>query len=158
MTDWIIPFLCGLGASILSAWGVGGGTLLLLVMTLFLDVDQRTAQMCIRDRWNKERGRGLHRRPRPCLPEVLPARGGRAGGLPLSLIHVLQPQAVTCLVLAAGLVALVEPLEQQRQLLCRDGVPLVPHRHPGLAVDGGDAQIESGALPCDCLLYTSRCV
>ena len=42
MTDWI--FLCGLGASILSAWGVGGGTLLLLVMTLFLDVDQRTAQ------------------------------------------------------------------------------------------------------------------
>lgn len=44
MTDWIIPFLCGLGACILSAWGVGGGTLLLLVMTLFLDVDQRTAQ------------------------------------------------------------------------------------------------------------------
>ena len=44
MTDWIIPFLCGLGASILSAWGVGGGTLLLMDMTLFLDVDQRTAQ------------------------------------------------------------------------------------------------------------------
>ena len=44
MTDWLIPFLCGLGASVISAWGVGGGTLLLLVMTLFLDVDQRTAQ------------------------------------------------------------------------------------------------------------------
>ena len=44
MTDWILPFLCGLGASIVSAWGVGGGTLLLLVMTLFLGVDQRTAQ------------------------------------------------------------------------------------------------------------------
>lgn len=44
MTDWIIPFLCGLGASVISAWGVGGGTLLLLVMTLFLGVDQRTAQ------------------------------------------------------------------------------------------------------------------
>ena len=44
MTDWILPFLCGLGASIISAWGVGGGTLLLLVMTLFLGVDQRTAQ------------------------------------------------------------------------------------------------------------------
>ena len=43
MTDWIIPFLCGLGASVVSAWGVGGGTLL-LVMTLFLGVDQRTAQ------------------------------------------------------------------------------------------------------------------
>ena len=44
MTEWLLPFLCGLGASILSAWGVGGGTLLLLVMTLFLGVDQRTAQ------------------------------------------------------------------------------------------------------------------
>ena len=44
MTDWILPFLCGLGASVISAWGVGGGTLLLLVMTLFLGVDQRTAQ------------------------------------------------------------------------------------------------------------------
>ena len=44
MTDWILPFLCGLGASVVSAWGVGGGTLLLLVMTLFLGVDQRTAQ------------------------------------------------------------------------------------------------------------------
>lgn len=44
MTNWIVPFLCGLGASVISAWGVGGGTLLLLVMTLFLGVDQRTAQ------------------------------------------------------------------------------------------------------------------
>lgn len=41
---WLVCFLCGLGAGILSAWGVGGGTLLLLVMTLFLGVDQRTAQ------------------------------------------------------------------------------------------------------------------
>ncbi len=44
MTAWILPFLCGLGASMISAWGVGGGTLLLLVMTLFLGVDHRTAQ------------------------------------------------------------------------------------------------------------------
>ena len=42
--DWMLPFLCGLGASIISAWGVGGGTLLLLTMTLFLGVDQRAAQ------------------------------------------------------------------------------------------------------------------
>ena len=42
--SWLIPFLCGLAAGTVSAWGVGGGTLLLLVMTLFLDVDQRTAQ------------------------------------------------------------------------------------------------------------------
>ena len=44
MTDWLLPFLCGLAAGTLSAWGVGGGTLLLLAMTLFLDVEQRTAQ------------------------------------------------------------------------------------------------------------------
>lgn len=44
MTDWLVPFLCGLGAGIISAWGVGSGTLLLLVMTLFLGVEQRAAQ------------------------------------------------------------------------------------------------------------------
>ena len=44
MTDYLLPFLCGLGAGIISAWGVGGGTLLLLVMTLFLGVEQRAAQ------------------------------------------------------------------------------------------------------------------
>ncbi len=44
MTDWLLPFLCGLGAAVISAWGVGGGTLLLLVMSLFLGIDQITAQ------------------------------------------------------------------------------------------------------------------
>ncbi|MEG1988197.1 MAG: sulfite exporter TauE/SafE family protein [Oscillibacter sp.] len=44
MTEWVLPFACGLFAGILSAWGVGGGTLLLLVMTLLLGVDQQTAQ------------------------------------------------------------------------------------------------------------------
>lgn len=44
MTAWLLPLACGLGAGVLSAWGVGGGTLLLLVMTLLLGVDQRTAQ------------------------------------------------------------------------------------------------------------------
>ena len=42
--DWVLPFLSGLGAGIISAWGVGGGTLLLLMMTLFMGVEQRTAQ------------------------------------------------------------------------------------------------------------------
>lgn len=37
-------FLCALTAGTLSAWGVGGGTLLLLVLTLLLGVDQRQAQ------------------------------------------------------------------------------------------------------------------
>ena len=39
MTDFLVPFFCALGAAVLSAWGVGGGTLLLLTMTLFLHVD-----------------------------------------------------------------------------------------------------------------------
>lgn len=44
MKDWLLPFLCGAGAGILSAWGIGGGTLLLLCMTLFLGVAQEEAQ------------------------------------------------------------------------------------------------------------------
>ena len=44
MTAWLLPLLAGFGTGILSAWGVGGGTLLLLIMTLFLGVDQTTAQ------------------------------------------------------------------------------------------------------------------
>ena len=43
MTDWLLPALAGFGTGILSAWGVGGGTLLLLLMTLFLGVDQTQA-------------------------------------------------------------------------------------------------------------------
>ena len=44
MTDWLLSALAGFGTGILSAWGVGGGTLLLLLMTLFLGVDQTQAQ------------------------------------------------------------------------------------------------------------------
>ena len=44
MRDFFLPALVGFFTGILSAWGIGGGTLLLLVMTLFLGVDQRTAQ------------------------------------------------------------------------------------------------------------------
>jgi uncharacterized membrane protein YfcA len=44
MTAWLLPLLAGFGTGILSAWGVGGGTLLLLIMTLLLGVDHRTAQ------------------------------------------------------------------------------------------------------------------
>ena len=39
MTDWLLPALAGFGTGILSAWGVGGGTLLLLLMTLFLGIN-----------------------------------------------------------------------------------------------------------------------
>ena len=44
MTDWLLPLLIGAATGVLSAWGVGGGTLLLLCMTLFLGVDQAEAQ------------------------------------------------------------------------------------------------------------------
>ena len=44
MTQWLLRALCGLVTGILSVWGVGCGTLLLLCMTLFFGVEQRTAQ------------------------------------------------------------------------------------------------------------------
>ncbi len=44
MDTWLLPFLCGAAAGVLSAWGIGGGTLLLLCMTLFLGVGQTEAQ------------------------------------------------------------------------------------------------------------------
>lgn len=40
----MLTFICALAAGTLSAWGVGGGTLLLLALTLLLGVDQRQAQ------------------------------------------------------------------------------------------------------------------
>ena len=44
MREFLLPFLVATATGVLSGWGVGGGTLLLLCMTLFLGVDQRTAQ------------------------------------------------------------------------------------------------------------------
>ena len=44
MKEWLLPFVLGTATGILSAWGVGGGTLLLLCMTLFLGVEQTEAQ------------------------------------------------------------------------------------------------------------------
>lgn len=44
MREILLPLLVGCATGVLSAWGVGGGTLLLLIMTLVLGVDQTTAQ------------------------------------------------------------------------------------------------------------------
>ena len=44
MKGFFLPLLAGFGTGILSSWGVGGGTLLLLIMTLFLGVEQTAAQ------------------------------------------------------------------------------------------------------------------
>jgi uncharacterized membrane protein YfcA len=40
----LLPLLAGCATGILSAWGVGGGTLLLLIMTLVLGEDQTAAR------------------------------------------------------------------------------------------------------------------
>ena len=44
MTDWLLPFLCGLGASIISAWGRRRRNAAAPGDDTVLNVDQRTAQ------------------------------------------------------------------------------------------------------------------
>lgn len=44
MVAWIAPCLFALATGVLSSWGVGGGTLLLVCMNLFLGVGHREAQ------------------------------------------------------------------------------------------------------------------
>ncbi len=44
MTDWIIPALAGAVTGILSGFGIGGGSLLLIYMTSFAGVPQDLAQ------------------------------------------------------------------------------------------------------------------
>ncbi len=44
MREWLLPLLAGGAAGVLSGFGVGGGTLLLVYMTAFAGLDQRLAQ------------------------------------------------------------------------------------------------------------------
>ena len=44
MSQWLLPLAAGFGAGILSGFGVGGGTLLLVWMTVFAGLDQHLAQ------------------------------------------------------------------------------------------------------------------
>lgn len=44
MTDWLIPLLAGAVTGVLSGFGVGGGSLLLIYMTNFGGVAQNLAQ------------------------------------------------------------------------------------------------------------------
>lgn len=44
MNEWIVPMLAGGITGVLSGFGVGGGTLLLVYMTVFAGLDQHLAQ------------------------------------------------------------------------------------------------------------------
>ena len=44
MSEWLFPLLAGAVTGVLSGFGVGGGTLLLVYMTAFARVDQHLAQ------------------------------------------------------------------------------------------------------------------
>ena len=44
MTDWLLPVFVGAATGVLSGFGVGGGTLLLVYLTAFAGVDQHQAQ------------------------------------------------------------------------------------------------------------------
>ena len=44
MKDWILPLIVGAATGVLSGFGVGGGTLLLVYMTAFAGVEQRLGQ------------------------------------------------------------------------------------------------------------------
>lgn len=44
MTDWLLPALAGAVTGVLSGFGVGGGTLLLIYLTAFAGMEQTTAQ------------------------------------------------------------------------------------------------------------------
>jgi len=44
MTDWLIPILAGAVTGVLSGFGIGGGSLLLIYMTNFAGIAQNLAQ------------------------------------------------------------------------------------------------------------------
>lgn len=44
MREWLLPLAAGAVTGVLSGFGVGGGTLLLVYMTAFAGMDQRLAQ------------------------------------------------------------------------------------------------------------------
>lgn len=44
MTDWLLPLAVGVATGVLSGFGVGGGTLLLVYLTAFVGIDQHLAQ------------------------------------------------------------------------------------------------------------------
>ena len=101
MENWLLPALLGLGCGVVSAWGVGGGTLLLLVMTLLLGIDARTAQ-CVNL---------LFFLPTAASALVLHARGG---DLHRPTVQAAVPAAVLCAA-AGALLSTALPVEVLRR-------------------------------------------
>lgn len=100
MREWLVPFSVALATGVLSSWGVGGGTLLLVCMTLFLGVGQREAQAVNLLFFLPTAGAGLlfHRKNgyldgavwrQAALPAVLTALAGAmiAGALDVALLR-----------------------------------------------------------------------
>ena len=92
----LLPFLCGTACGVLSAWGVGGGTLLLLLMTLLLGVPVSDA-------------RGIN------LLYFLPVAAGslgihrKNGYLDREVFRTAVPWGVAAAVAAAWIVSRVDP-------------------------------------------------
>lgn len=113
--SFLLPLLAGIGCGILSAWGVGGGTLLLLTMTLLLGVEQSTAQginllyflptAAMGLIWHRKNGlldKALLRR---CIPCALAAAAVSAWAATSIDLHLLR-RPFGLLLLAAALLTL----------------------------------------------------
>lgn len=100
MKAFLLPALAGLCCGVLSAWGVGGGTLLLLVMTLLLEVEQTAAQginllyflptAAVSLYWHRQNGlldRGLLRRGIPWALTAAAAGAWAATWMDVSLLR-----------------------------------------------------------------------
>ena len=124
MTAWLLPLAVGFATGILSAWGVGGGTLLLLCMTLLLGVDQRTAQTINLLYFLPTAGMGLlsHGKSglleKPVLRSAIPAgltAAALAAWLSFSVDTELLRRPFGVYLLAAGVYILLQkPLPRQK--------------------------------------------
>ena len=93
-----MPLLAGMGCGVLSAWGVGGGTLLLLVMTLLYFLP--TAAMGLI--WHRQNGlldKALLRRTVPWALVTAAAASWAATALDVTLLR--RPFGIFLLIAAA---------------------------------------------------------
>lgn len=110
MTAWLLPVLAGFCTGILSAWGVGGGTLLLLLMTLFLGVEQSAAMGLLYHRKNGLLERPVLRAAAPWGTAAAAAGALLATAVDVSLLR--RPFGIYLLLAAASL--LLQPKKPGR--------------------------------------------